>query len=30
MQAPTLVVIRDGEVEKVANASNIRAYAEQI
>ena len=30
MQAPTLVVIRDGEVEKVANASNIRAYAEQM
>ncbi len=28
MQAPTLVVIRDDQVEKVANASNIKKYAE--
>lgn len=29
MQAPTLVIIQDGSVHKVINASNIRAYAEQ-
>lgn len=28
MQAPTLVVISDGEVEKLTNASNIKKYAE--
>ena len=27
MQAPTLVIVRDGKVTKLANASNIRAYA---
>ncbi len=27
MQAPTLIVIQDGEVKKLANASNIRKYA---
>ncbi len=27
MQAPTLIVIRGGKVEKLANASNIRKYA---
>ena len=30
MQAPTLVVVRDGQVKKIANASNIRKYAETI
>ena len=30
MQAPTLVVIKDGQVKKIANASNIRKYAETI
>ena len=29
MQAPTLVVISDGKVEKVANASNIKKYTER-
>ena len=29
MQAPTLVVVRDGEVTKLANASNIRHYAKE-
>lgn len=28
MQAPTLVVITDGKIEKVANASNIKKYVE--
>lgn len=28
MQAPTLVVVKDGNVEKFVNASNIRKYAE--
>ena len=28
MQAPTLIVIRNGEVEKYVNASNIRQFAE--
>ena len=27
MQAPTLVIVRDGKVTKLANASNIRAFA---
>ena len=27
MQAPTLVIVRDGKVTKLANASDIRAYA---
>ena len=27
MQAPTLVVVKDNEVKKLANASNIREYA---
>ena len=26
MQAPTLIVVQDGEVRKLANASNISAY----
>ena len=30
MQAPTLVVVREGQVKKIANASNIRKYAETI
>lgn len=30
MQAPTLVVIKDGQVKKIANASNIRKYVETI
>lgn len=30
MQAPTLVVIRSGRIEKFANASNIRTYTEQL
>ena len=29
MQAPTLVVVKDGKVEKIANASNIKKYAEE-
>ena len=29
MQAPTLVVVKEGGVEKLANASNIRAYAKK-
>ena len=29
MQAPTLVVVRDGEVTKLANASNIRHHAKE-
>ena len=29
MQAPTLVIVQDQEVKKLANASNIRAYAEK-
>jgi len=29
MQAPTLVVIQGDEVEKMANASNIKAYAQE-
>ena len=28
-QAPTLVVIKNGEVEKIVNVSNIRAYIEK-
>ena len=28
MQAPTLIVIRNGEVEKYVNASNIRQFVE--
>ena len=28
MQAPTLVLISDGGVEKLTNASNIKKYAE--
>ena len=30
MQAPTLVVVSDGQMKKIANASNIRKYAETI
>lgn len=30
MQAPTLVVVKDGQVKKFANASNIRKYADTI
>ena len=29
MQAPTLVIVRDGLVQKFANASNIRKFVEQ-
>ena len=29
MQAPTLVIVRDGIVQKFANASNIRRFVEQ-
>lgn len=29
MQAPTLILVRDGQVTKLANASNIKAYAER-
>ena len=29
MQAPTLVVVKDGRVEKFVNASNIRRFAER-
>ncbi len=29
MQAPTLVVVKDGKVEKYANASNIKKYTEK-
>ena len=29
MQAPTLIVVKDGEVSKFANASNIKSYAEK-
>ncbi len=29
MQAPTLVVVKDGEVQKYVNASNIRKFAEK-
>ena len=28
MQAPTLVVVKDGKIEKFVNASNIRKFAE--
>ena len=28
--APTLVVVKDGEVQKIENVSNIRAYIDQI
>ncbi len=30
MQAPTLLVVKDGEAQTYANASNIRKYAESI
>ena len=30
MQAPTLVLVRDGLVQKFANASNIRRFAEEV
>ena len=30
MQAPTLVLVRDGMVQKFANASNIRRFAEEV
>ena len=30
MQAPTLVVVEDGQVERYVNASNIKKYAEQL
>ena len=29
MQAPTLVLVKNGQVTKLANASNIKAYAEK-
>lgn len=29
MQAPTLVVMHDGEVDKYVNASNIKRYVDQ-
>ena len=29
MQAPTLIVIKDGEISKFANASNIKSFAEK-
>ena len=29
MQAPTLVLIKDGKVQKYVNASNIRRYTEE-
>lgn len=29
MQAPTLVIVSDGIVQKFANASNIRRFVEQ-
>ena len=29
MQAPTLVIVRDGIIQKFANASNIRRFVEQ-
>ena len=29
MQAPTLIVVKDGKVRKLANASNIKNYAEK-
>ena len=29
MQAPTLIVVKDGQVTKLANASNIKKYAEK-
>ena len=29
MQAPTLIVVKDGKVTKLANASNIKNYAEK-
>ena len=30
MQAPTLVVVNNGEVKKYVNASNIKGYAESL
>ncbi len=30
MQAPTLVVVKDGKVEKFVNASNIRKFTEEL
>ena len=30
MQAPTLVVIKDGKAEKIVNVSNIRKYIETV
>jgi ribonucleoside-triphosphate reductase len=29
-QAPTLVIISDGKVEKYANLSNIKAFTERV
>ena len=29
MQAPTLIIVKDGQVTKLANASNIKKYAEK-
>ena len=29
-QAPTLIVIKNGEAEAIVNASNIRKYAENL
>ena len=30
MKAPTLVVIKDGELEKYSNASDIKRFAEEV
>jgi ribonucleoside-triphosphate reductase len=30
MQAPTLVVIKDGKMEKIANVSNIRKFIDSV
>ena len=29
MQAPTLIVVEDGKVQKLANASNIKKFTEE-
>jgi ribonucleoside-triphosphate reductase len=29
MQAPTLVEVKDGEIKKYVNASNIKRFAEE-
>jgi ribonucleoside-triphosphate reductase len=30
MQAPTLVVIKDGKTEKIVNVSNIRKFVDSV